>query len=524
MRTLYPAWEPDLFGVYFEFTDSVGHLFMKHMEPPMSDVSAADARKYGGAMTTAYAEADRIIGDAMGLVDDSTVLIILSDHGFKSGDMRPVTDSRIGHGQAIAWHRINGSIAMYGDIVKNGYEIEDASVMDIAPTVLYLLGLPVDRKMTGKVLLDALEESYVESHPVTYTDRYDSLIVRPGAPVEGSAADKALRDKLVSLGYVAGGSRSVVNLANYYHKNGQYEKALELWKQLAEQEPDNLDARTGIGNAYFELGKVDVAIREIQSVLETHPKHMKALHSLVTIYIETGRPREALEYADRAIQADPKDGNSHLDRAMALGLLGRQDEAAHAYHKAIELAPDLAEAYANLSQIYAARGRNLEALDLARKAVELASGQPEMHYVFGVALDVNGRSSEALDQFMKAISADSDFVPAYVGACGALLAQGKIDSCLVLCDTALRIPSQYAPFVHNIKGTAYLSRGESGKAVEQFEAAIDKEPTNVPARISLARLRIQQGSRDEAAEHLQAVLRVHPGHPEASALLKHIGR
>jgi tetratricopeptide (TPR) repeat protein len=268
------------------------------MDPPMAGTLADDTKRYGDAIAGTYAEADRVIGDVLDMLDDTTVLMIVSDHGFKSGDMRPLTDSRMGYGQAVEWHRINGSIAMYGSIVKRGHKISDASVLDIAPTILYLLGLPVDRKMSGKVLVDAFDKTWVERHPVTYTSKYDSLIAGQETTVGPSAGDEALKEKLISLGYVAGGSSALVNLASYYHKNGQYEKALEVWKELVELEPDNLGARIGLSNAYYELGRHEVAIRSLNEVLAIDPNHMEALHSLVTIHIEQGRPGEALSVAE----------------------------------------------------------------------------------------------------------------------------------------------------------------------------------------------------------------------------------
>ncbi len=42
MKKLYPVYRPDLFGVYFEFTDSVCHLFMRFMRPAMDGVSPED--------------------------------------------------------------------------------------------------------------------------------------------------------------------------------------------------------------------------------------------------------------------------------------------------------------------------------------------------------------------------------------------------------------------------------------------------------------------------------------------------
>jgi tetratricopeptide (TPR) repeat protein/predicted AlkP superfamily phosphohydrolase/phosphomutase len=524
MDRLYKSRRPDLFGVYFEFTDSVCHLLMRYMKPPMAGVDAEDYERYGGGIAADYAEADRILGDVLAMVDDSTVVMIVSDHGFKSGDLRPLTDSRVGFGQAIEWHRIDGSIALYGSMVKPGFQLTGASVLDVAPTILYLLGLPVDRKMTGKVLLDAFDDSWVENHPVTYTTEYDSLIGggEPGVGVSG--ADKTLRDKLVSLGYVAGGNKSLVNLANYYHRNGQYAKAVEVWEEIVAQDPNDLGARIGLSNAHFELGDDDLAIQGLLKVIEADPGNLEALRSISTIHIKRGRAREALEFAERGLDADPTDGMSYLNKGSALQLMGRTEEAAEAFRRAIEYAPDLAEAYANLSQIYVVSGREYEALEIARKSVELGSSKPEMHYVLGMALSANGRPEEALDAFLAALKIDQKFVPAYIGACGVLMAEGKSDSVLALSERALEIPSPYAAHIHNLRGRVQLGRGELRSATSEFKSAIDSDRSFLPARISLARIYAQEGKREEAISELETVLSINPGDPEARHLLDGLKR
>jgi tetratricopeptide (TPR) repeat protein/predicted AlkP superfamily phosphohydrolase/phosphomutase len=524
MEHLYTARRPDLFGIYFEFTDSVGHLLMRYMKPAMAGVSTEDEERYGQGMGATYHEADRIIGDVLAMIDESTVLVIVSDHGFKSGDMRPLSDSRMGFGQAIEWHRINGSIALYGGIVRQGYELKDASVKDIAPTILYLLGLPVDRKMVGKVLLDAFDESWVRDHPVTYTSVYDSLIVRDEYGTRSSPADKALKDKLVSLGYVAGGNQSLVNLANFYHKNGKYAEALELWKQIVAEDPNDLGAKVGLNNAHYKLGREDLAIRGMLEVLDDDPLNLRALQSLSTIHVEQGRPMQALEYAERGIGADGRDGPSYLNKGNALRLLGRHEEATRAFRKAIEFAPDLAEAYANLAQTYAETGRPTSALEMAQKAIELASGQPQIQYVYGIALSANGRNQEALEQFLDVIAVNRGFVPAYIAASRILGEQGKTDSVIALCTAALDTPSRYAAFVHNLRGAAYWMQGDMERGAHDFRSALALDETYLPARVNLAKVYIQQGRRQDAVTELRRVLAVNPNYPEAQSLLQALTR
>ena len=475
-------------------------------------------------MAATYAEADRIIGEVLDLLDDDTVLVILSDHGFKSGDMRPLTDSRMGFGQAIEWHRINGSIALYGNIVKPGYVLKDAGVMDVAPTLLYLLGMPVDRKMTGRLLVDAFDDSWVASHPAHYTDQYDSLIVMSESSVRPSGADKALKDKLVSLGYVAGGDRSLINLANYYHTSGKYAEALEIWKDLLDKNPDDVGAKIGMSNAYHGLGNEDMAIRGLTEVLEIDPGNLKALHSLTTIHAEKGRAEEAMRLAQQAIRIDETNGQSYFNLGSAFQLMGRNEEAAHAYRRAIRYAPDLAEAYANLAQLSATGRRPAQALEAAQKAVELASDKAEMHYVLGMALGANDRKDEALERYRAAISLDPGFVIAYIGASDILLARGKTDSVIALCTQALETPSQYSAYAYNMRGTAYFNQRNLSQAARDFGSAVRANHAYVPARMNLAKVYLQQGKRDDAVAELRTVLSMQPNHPEAAGLLRGLTR
>ena len=55
-------------------------------------------------------------------------------------------------------------------------------MLDVAPTLLYLMGLPVARDMEGRVLTEILEPEFARQHPVTFIPSYESLAVAPAAP------------------------------------------------------------------------------------------------------------------------------------------------------------------------------------------------------------------------------------------------------------------------------------------------------------------------------------------------------
>jgi arylsulfatase A-like enzyme len=79
-------------------------------------------------------------------------------------------------------------------------EITGASVYDITPTTLALLGLPPARDMRGKVLWSALDETVPR-------DRFDELIATyetggRGGASEESPVDEELIERLKALGYL----------------------------------------------------------------------------------------------------------------------------------------------------------------------------------------------------------------------------------------------------------------------------------------------------------------------------------
>jgi predicted AlkP superfamily phosphohydrolase/phosphomutase len=57
-------------------------------------------------------------------------------------------------------HRLNGTLIGRGPTLKTAAEIEDAHLIDLAPTLLHLLGVPVPRDMDGKVLTSASRSDF----------------------------------------------------------------------------------------------------------------------------------------------------------------------------------------------------------------------------------------------------------------------------------------------------------------------------------------------------------------------------
>jgi len=86
-----------------------------------------------------------------------------------------------------------------GPHTKRDFMTKDAGVLDVAPTLLYIMGLPVGEDFDGKVLLDALDPAYVHDHPLKKIRSYGSRKTKPPA---SSIVDKEYFERLRALGYV----------------------------------------------------------------------------------------------------------------------------------------------------------------------------------------------------------------------------------------------------------------------------------------------------------------------------------
>jgi predicted AlkP superfamily phosphohydrolase/phosphomutase len=102
-------------------------------------------------------------------------------------------------------HRTEGILVLRGAGIRQGKTLASASIADLAPTILYLMGLPVPRYMDGAVLQDALEDALLDSRPVRYAEDAHSDTVGPAASGDiYSHEDSAeVEARLAGLGYLS---------------------------------------------------------------------------------------------------------------------------------------------------------------------------------------------------------------------------------------------------------------------------------------------------------------------------------
>lgn len=201
------SYDPQFAMVYFDGIDIASHCFWKFHEPDsFRDVRPEDVRRFGRVVSEYYRYMDEVLGRLVGLFPaDRLTVLIVSDHGHEANPRhRPDAPDRFDRvSSSHHEHGPDGVLVLAGAGVRAGAAFDPKpSVLDVAPTVLALLGLPAGADMPGRVLAEAILPDRLAARPVasvpTHTkDRPDAARETPVSP-----AERALLERLRAIGYV----------------------------------------------------------------------------------------------------------------------------------------------------------------------------------------------------------------------------------------------------------------------------------------------------------------------------------
>lgn len=98
-------------------------------------------------------------------------------------------------------HRLEGIGALAGAQVQAGAQLQNASLLDLAPTILYALGLPIPPDMDGRVLTEAFTPEFVNQTVLNYDTAAAVRTDFGGTYSEEEEAE--VTQRLADLGYVS---------------------------------------------------------------------------------------------------------------------------------------------------------------------------------------------------------------------------------------------------------------------------------------------------------------------------------
>ncbi|MCP2520244.1 alkaline phosphatase family protein [Candidatus Aminicenantes bacterium AC-335-A11] len=204
---LYKRFPVHVFAIYFRLIDVVSHFASGFLSSELRERALKEEKEGGISEKTlsqinkefsriiepVYAYSDRIIGRFLKFTGSDTTFFVISDHGFSY--------HRGGYGHSDTPEVPHGIILVKGPNIKKNYEIKNACIYDIVPTILFILNLPIGKDMDGKVLKEIFNEDFLKKRAVRYINSYEGKI-RLDDLKRNKVLDEELIKELKALGYI----------------------------------------------------------------------------------------------------------------------------------------------------------------------------------------------------------------------------------------------------------------------------------------------------------------------------------
>ena len=175
-RELDAAEHVRLLAVRYTGLDAVGHYYLRFAQPEeFGDVSDDERRRFGRVLEEYYDYVDDLVGDALAELRADDLLVVVSGFGMEAQTPgKRLLERLFGDPRFSGTHERgpDGFLLAYGTAVAPARQPRGALV-DVAPTLLYFLGLPVARDMDGFARTEIFTSEFNSQHTITFIPSYD---------------------------------------------------------------------------------------------------------------------------------------------------------------------------------------------------------------------------------------------------------------------------------------------------------------------------------------------------------------
>ncbi len=383
----------DLLCVYYDCIDHYCHGFMKYHPPRRPHIPEKLYRHFKDVVASGYRWHDMLLGRILNMVDDDTIVVLVSDHGFHPDHLRPVALPLKEEPAAPALeHSPYGIFVAKGPGIKKDERIYGASLIDMCPTMLAMLGLPIAKDFDGKILMNIFEE------PVDFDviDSWENVEGECGMHPRDLEVDpeqaKEEMQQLIDLGYIEDpgpNAEAAIERTNFYNKyflarsfvnGGRHEDALPLFEEIWEEDRKNARFGVRLVNVYLALGKITEARKVVDEIFEMKLKDTPNLNVLSgTVYLKEKKYKKAVKEFEKAFKANPKMGGINIQLANGYHNLRMYKKAIESANRELEFNYENPEAHRLLGEIYLQTEKYSKSIESYLNCIGLKYHMPNAH-------------------------------------------------------------------------------------------------------------------------------------------------
>ncbi len=489
------------------------HYFEPHYpyEPPKEFVRLGPRGAYDGEVAFADRAIGELLAGAASHASGDLLTVFAGDHGESLGEHGEGTHGFFVYDATV----LVPLVFRLPRVVPVGESHAPVRLIDVAPTVLELVGAPPLSRADGRSLAATLRGSG-SATPPAYVETYQPWLSYGWAPLKalrhaGWKLIAAPRPELYDL------ARDPGEKENIFDENRDKARELEVLRRQIEALPRVGSPASADVEAVSKLRALGYlggggSAGEPPATGLRDPKDSRALRDLLTeadILLRHGDHRRAIPKFDAVLSQDPANRFALLRSGIAL--LGRGDvaRAIPRLMKAVEVSPGQPEARSALAQALMRAGRPAEAIPHAMEAVRLQPRRAEVWAELGSALGLAKRLPEAARAFERAVELEPQDPKLLARLAFAEHAAGQIAEAARGLERAAAIQGSAFPYPGAL-GILLADLGRREDARKWLAASRPGEGDFADARYRLALLETDRGNRDAAKRALAEALAASP--------------
>ena len=196
-------------------------------------------------------------------------------------------------------------------------------------------------------------------------------------------------------------------------KAGDYEKAIEAFNLVLDQDNNNPNVLNNIGLCYSKLAKDDLASEYFIKTLSFNPKSVQTYINLADVYYRNRNIVEAINLLENGVTILPQEIalKHYLSRFYVEDC--RYDLALDQLFEILEIDDENVDAYWDLGNIQFELGDYDSAVENYENVLEKVTENAVLYYQTAIAYEANDNVDKAISNHLKALAVNENFHPSY---------------------------------------------------------------------------------------------------------------
>ena len=302
-------------------------------------------------------------------------------------------------------------------------------------------------------------------------------------------------------------------LAQLMLRRHEFAKALPLYRDVVDKEPQNLSATEGYLSSLIGTANLDDALKAVAQANARFPGKARIAFLDGRVNDALDKTTEAEKHYKRAINADPKLTDATLYLARLYLRFHRAAEAKAQLEQALTEAPSDARVRAAVGELALLEADVPRARSEFQKAVELDARLAEAHLGLSKVALEDRAFDTARAEAEKALELDVHVKDGRFQHGIVLWRMGQLDDAVTELEKA-KSDDPKAIRISIMIGAVMLDKGDYGGAETNLLSALTADPINPEAHFYLGKVKDRRGEYSQAIDSMRNALDRAPKQPE----------